>query len=88
VTYNKHNTYPWFKERVYTLEETDYQPTDYDRALVQVREWGERIPVGLFYQTRRPTYEEGEPALKLGPLVRHKLGLTPEQGQALLHEFM
>jgi 2-oxoglutarate ferredoxin oxidoreductase subunit beta len=88
VTYNKHNTYPWFKERVYKLEDTDYTPTDYDRALLKVREWGERIPIGLCYQTSRPTYEEGEAALKRGPLVRHQLGLTPEQGQALLREFM
>ncbi|MGQ4810521.1 hypothetical protein NKDENANG_03995 [Candidatus Entotheonellaceae bacterium PAL068K] len=88
VTYNKHNTFPWFKQRVYKLEETEYETTDYHKALVQVHEWGERIPIGLFYQTSRPTYEENEPALKQAPLVQHKLGLTPEQGQVLLREFM
>jgi 2-oxoglutarate ferredoxin oxidoreductase subunit beta len=88
VTYNKHNTYPWFKQRVYTLEDTDYDPTDYEQALIKVREWGDSIPTGLFYRVNRPTYEDGEPALELGPLVRHKLGLSPEQGQALLREFM
>jgi 2-oxoglutarate ferredoxin oxidoreductase subunit beta len=88
VTYNKHNTHQWFKERVYKLEETDYDPTDYERALVKVREWGDQIPIGLCYQTSRPTYDDGEPALKKGPLVHHKLGLTPEQRRALLQEFM
>jgi len=88
VTYNKHNTHQWFKERVYKLEETDYEPTDYERALVKVREWGDQIPIGVCYQTSRPTYEEGEPALKKGPLVRHQLGLTPEQRRALLREFV
>ena len=88
VTYNKHNTYQWFKQRVHTLEESEYDPTDYDQALKKVREWGDSIPIGLFYRTSRPTYEDGEPALKLGPLVHHKLGLTPEQGQALLREFI
>jgi len=88
VTYNKHNTYQWFKPRVYKLEETDYDPMDYERALVKVREWGDQIPIGVCYQTSRPTYEDGEPALKKGPLVHHKLGLTPEQRRALLQEFM
>jgi 2-oxoglutarate ferredoxin oxidoreductase subunit beta len=88
VTYNKHNTYQWFKDKAYKLEEADYTPTDYDRALGKVREWEEQIPIGLFYQVSRPTYEDGEPALRQGPLVRHKLGLTPEQGQALLRQFM
>ncbi|GIX48441.1 MAG: 2-oxoacid ferredoxin oxidoreductase subunit beta [Candidatus Tectimicrobiota bacterium] len=88
VTYNKHNTYPWFKQRVYALEETDYEPTDLVQALRKAQEWGERIPIGLFYRTSRPTYEDGEPALKHGPLVRQRLGLTPEEGEALLQEFM
>jgi 2-oxoglutarate ferredoxin oxidoreductase subunit beta len=88
VTYNKHNTHQWFKERVYKLEETDYDPTDYERALVKVREWGDQIPIGLCYQTSRPTYEDGEPALKKGPLAHHKLGLTPEQRRALVQEFL
>ena len=88
VTYNKHNTFQWFKPRVYKLDETDYDSTDYDRALVKVREWDEHIPIGVCYQVSRPTYVEGEPALKKGPLVHQKLGLTPEQRRALLQEFM
>ncbi|MEE9173545.1 MAG: 2-oxoacid ferredoxin oxidoreductase, partial [Thermoplasmata archaeon] len=50
-------------------------------------EWGDRIPIGLFYQTDKPTYEEEEPALKKGPLVKQPLGLSQEQGEALIHEF-
>jgi hypothetical protein len=55
---------------------------------LKVREWGDQIPIGLCYQTSRPTYEDGEPALKKGPLVHHQLGLTSEQRRALLQEFM
>jgi 2-oxoglutarate ferredoxin oxidoreductase subunit beta len=88
VTYNKHNTYQWFKDKIYKLEEAEYTPADYEGALSKAREWEERIPIGLLYQLSRPTYEDGEPALRQGPLVRHKLGLTPEQGQALLRQFM
>jgi 2-oxoglutarate ferredoxin oxidoreductase subunit beta len=87
VTYNKHNTFQWFKQRVHTLGQR-YDATDYEHALSKAREYGDRIPTGLFYRASRPTYEDGEPAFKLGPLVHHKLGLTPEQGQALLREFI
>src|SRR2546427_366487 len=84
----RRNIDQWFKERVYTLEETDYEPTDYERALVKVREWGDEVPIGRCHQTSPPTYEDGDPALKKGPLVHHKLGLTPEQRRALVQEFM
>ncbi|MHA4875299.1 hypothetical protein, partial [Enterococcus faecium] len=29
VTYNKINTYPWFKERVYKLEDQNWDPSDF-----------------------------------------------------------
>ena len=89
VTYNKVNTYPWFKERVYKLEdESDDDPDDFDRALVKCREWGHQIPLGVFYKTDLPTYEDAEPALEEGPLVKQKLGLDKEQVQKLMSEFM
>ena len=37
-------------------------------------EWGNRIPIGLFYKVERPTYEDEEPALRSGtPLVKQPL---------------
>ncbi len=88
VTYNKHNTYGWFRERVYKLEDEDYDPSDLAIAYVKAHEWGERIPIGLFYRTEgKPTYEEEEPVLRKGPLVRQPLGLSKAQGEELLEEF-
>ncbi len=86
VTYM--NTYPYFKEHCYQLEETDYQPTDFHRAMEKALEQGDKVPIGIFYRVERPTYEEEEPALKHGPLVKQKLGLTAEEGQKLLRAFM
>src|SRR6266700_548630 len=49
VTYNKLNTYPWFKKRVYKLEEDRaYNSTNVRAALEKSFEWGDRIPIGLF----------------------------------------
>jgi 2-oxoglutarate ferredoxin oxidoreductase subunit beta len=85
VTYNKVNTYPWFKERVYDLaEEEGYDPSSAEAALRKSFEWGERIPVGLLYRSEQPIYEDSEPVLKRGPLVKQPLGIT----QSLLNEFL
>lgn len=89
VTYNKDNTYAWFRERVYKLEDESHDPTDQTAAFTRANEWGERIPIGLFYRTEEKlTYEEEEPVLKKGPLVKQPLGLSKEQGRALLEEFL
>jgi len=80
VTYNHVNTYPYFRERVYKLEETEgYDPADLDRALTAAREWGERIPIGLLYRDGRPPYEALDPALATGgPLVGRPLPADPD----------
>ena len=53
--------------------------------------WGDEIPIGLFWKrTDLPTLEELEPVLQdgNGPLAFRKLGLSEEQGQALVRELM
>lgn len=89
VTYNKLNTYPWFKERVYTLEsEEGYDPSHVEAALRKAFEWGDRIPIGLFYKDEQPTYEDSEPVLREGPLVKQPLGVKKELFDSLIGEFM
>src|SRR5438552_13924706 len=70
VTYNKNNTYPWFKERVYKLEDEKHDTKNFEAAMVKAQEWGTRLPIGVFYQNERQTYEEGEPAMANGPMVK------------------
>ena len=89
VTYNKINTYPWFKQRVYKLEsETGYDITDYHRAMDKASEWGDRIPIGLFYKGDQAIYEDSEPVLKKGPLVHQPLGMNQELFEGLMEEFV
>lgn len=89
VTYNKLNTYPWFKERVYKLEDdAEHDPSNAELAVQKSFEWGSRIPIGLFYEDDQPTYEDSEPAFKKGPLVRHPLGLDRETFDQLMTEFI
>lgn len=89
VTYNKINTYPWFKQRVYKLEnEPGYDKTNPMAALEKSFEWGDRIPIGRFYQDEQPIYEDSEPGLKRGALVHQPLGLDKKVFDELVEEFM
>jgi len=80
VAWNRLNTYQWFRERVYKLEEEGHDPTDLRKALERSLEWGERIPIGLFYREERPTYRDNLPHVKGKPLTRldlEKVDLSP-----------
>ena len=71
VSFNKVNTYEWYRQRVYRVEaEPGYDPENELWAYQKAKEWGERIPVGVIYRKVRPTLEEAHPVLKAGPLAR------------------
>lgn len=91
VTYNKVNTYNWYRERIYRVdEEPGYDPHDRTLAWQKAQEWGERIPIGIIYQDEsRPCYEEQVPQLKNGPLVKAPLnGQVKTALEALKKDFM
>jgi len=89
VTFNHKNTYDWYRERVYNLAETDHDPGDLVAAFQKALEWGDRIPLGVIYQTQRPTYEEQVAALKQGPIAARKMTkLSPAEVESLRLEFM
>jgi 2-oxoglutarate ferredoxin oxidoreductase subunit beta len=69
VTFNKINTYEWYKQRVYHVE-PEYNPEDRIEAFKKALEWGERIPTGIIYKNHRPILEEKLPVIKDNPLVR------------------
>ncbi len=70
VTFNYLNTYDWFRQRVYKLEEEGHNVTDRKKALAKAFEWGDRIPIGIFYKKERPTYRDNLPHLKDAPLTK------------------
>jgi 2-oxoglutarate ferredoxin oxidoreductase subunit beta len=88
VTFNKVNTYPWFKERVYRLEERGHDTSDLTAALARALEFEPQLPVGLLYQESRPTYEDTDPVLARGPLVDQPIGLDRKTFQDILPETM
>jgi 2-oxoglutarate ferredoxin oxidoreductase subunit beta len=88
VTFNRPSAYDFYGPRVYKLEGNDYDRTDREAAWQRAFEWGDRIPIGVFYEEKGvPTYEEQVPALEDGPLVKKPLvKLSSEQVAALYAE--
>jgi len=55
VSFNKVNTYAWYKKRCYKLE--DHDPADKVAAMEKAREFGDRIPIGVIHKGTRPPFE-------------------------------
>ena len=85
IAWNRINTYEFYNERVYKLEETDHDTGDLMQAYERAEEWSERIPIGVFYRRERPVYSENFPVLEGKPLVRQ--ALEPANLKKLIDEF-
>jgi 2-oxoglutarate ferredoxin oxidoreductase subunit beta len=76
VTYNKVNTFQWFKDNTYYLDDT-HNPLDRHSAFQKAAETA-RYPLGIFYRhPGRPTFETHMNACRndSGPLYGHKPNL-------------
>src|SRR6202047_2238092 len=89
VTYNKVNTYAYFKKRCYKLEdEKGYDSASVGAATERAHEWGDRIPIGLFYQSEQPTYESSDLVLRKGSVVKQDMHIDKGVFQSLVTELM
>jgi len=77
ITFNKVNTFAWFTQRVKKLEDENHDTSDFKAALAKALEWGDRIPIGVFYNVEKPTYEAQLPQLAT-PLVKQPLAVDYE----------
>ncbi len=90
VTFNKDNTHEFFKQRTRKLEDQAHDPTDFMHAMERGYEWGEEIPIGLFWKRDDlPSLDQLEPVLEDDtPLARRPLGIDRETAGALIRELM
>jgi 2-oxoglutarate ferredoxin oxidoreductase subunit beta len=86
VSFNHKNTFQWYRERVYKLEDEKYDPSNRKAALEKALIWGDKIPIGVIYEENLPVYEDQLPALSKGPLVKQKI--DSRRVEKLLAEFM
>ena len=77
VTFDKIHTYEWYRERIYTVEPSNTKK----EALNASMEWGDKIPIGVFYEEQKETSEDFEAVATL-PLVDFPLGI-PKRDELL-----
>lgn len=68
VSFNKINTYAWYKERCQELP-ADYNPMDRVLAFKTALLFGDHIPVGVIYEAEGTVFEDHFPVLRNGPLA-------------------
>jgi 2-oxoglutarate ferredoxin oxidoreductase subunit beta len=83
VSFNRVNTYQWYGERVYDLQEHGHDPGDYLHACAKAREWGDRIPTGILYRQPRPSFADAIPGLQNGALIDRPA--APEALRAIIN---
>lgn len=89
VTFNRDNTHEFFKQRTRKIDDS-HDPTDFHAAMERAYEWGEEIPIGLFWKREDlPSLDQLEPVLENGGgLARRPLGIDRETATALIRELM
>ncbi|ADU51599.1 pyruvate ferredoxin/flavodoxin oxidoreductase, beta subunit [Thermaerobacter marianensis DSM 12885] len=82
VTFNKVNTYDWYAERAYSVEEEGHDPTDPVAAWEKCNQWGDRIPIGILWRNDQALpFEERIPGLtERPPVVERPLDELGEDG--------
>ncbi|MDD4332483.1 MAG: 2-oxoacid:ferredoxin oxidoreductase subunit beta [Methanosarcinaceae archaeon] len=75
VSFNKINTFKWYRARVYKLE-AEYAPQDRIKAFERTLEWGDKIPNGIFYKKQRKTLEELIPVIREKALVNQSFSFN------------
>ena len=86
VTFNKHNTYAWFRANVCDIaERDDYAPTDRGAAFDALTRDG-AIPLGIIYRENRPTFED-RCGLPDSPITQLDLHSSAQQYAAIARAY-
>jgi 2-oxoglutarate/2-oxoacid ferredoxin oxidoreductase subunit beta len=76
ISFNKTNTFAWYNERVYELDDA-YDAQDKAAAMQKAMEFDKKIPLGILYREDKSTYHQKNVVLKQGtPLLERKTDPT------------
>jgi 2-oxoglutarate/2-oxoacid ferredoxin oxidoreductase subunit beta len=89
VTFNKINTYDWFKEHIVNLDDEEgYDPSNRIQAMTRLMET-EGMLTGLIYQnTTKSSYEDLVPGFKPESLSKQNLQISESEFERLVAEFI
>jgi 2-oxoglutarate ferredoxin oxidoreductase subunit beta len=87
VTHNKINTYEWFRKNIYNLDkDSEYNPRNKMKAWKKLST-EERIPVGLIYTEKRPSYEDLIFGKEATPIVSDDLRMDVPRLEKIMEKF-
>lgn len=88
VTFNKVNTYDWFKDNIINLDnDSDFDSTNRSMAVQKVIEH-DGLVTGIIYEdNERDSYENLVPNFRKEPLVKQDMTLSKEKFDSFLKEF-
>ncbi len=88
VTFNKVNSYEWFKERIVNLDnDAEFDNTNRSLAVQKVMEY-DGLVTGIIYQdSSRESYENLIPNFKKEPIVKQGIMISEDEFTSLLKEY-
>lgn len=87
VTYNRVNTYDFYRENLVSVDEMPgYDPSDRSAAIRTVIEHDELV-TGLIFQSDEPSFEAQIPGFKETPITEADWQTTPEEFERVLAQF-
>ena len=86
VSFNKVNTFGWYRQRVYKLnDDPKYDASNRQAGFAKAQEWGDKIPTGVIYRSSRPALDSALSVTGKTPLVDQPIDWR-KRGK-LLNEF-
>lgn len=89
VTYNKVNTYDWFKENLTSIDDIEgFDVTDKSRATQKVLEYDSLIKGIVYQDTETPSYESQIEEMEDTPLAKRDIHIDETQFNELTKQFV
>lgn len=89
VTYNKVNTYDWFKEHLTNIDDIeDYDASDKEQAMANVLKYDSLLKGIVYQDTETPSYESQIEQLDETPLAKKDIHIQEDQFNALTQQFV
>ncbi|EKU50510.1 2-oxoacid:ferredoxin oxidoreductase subunit beta [Staphylococcus massiliensis] len=89
VTYNKVNTYDWFKENLTSIDDIEnYDPSDKQKAVQTVLDYDSLIKGIVYQDTETPSYESQIDTFNEEPLAKQDIKLDENQFNDLMKQFV
>lgn len=88
VTFNKINTYDWFKENIVNLDQEEgYDPSSRIGAMTRLMETGGMLTGLIFQDKQKPSYEDSVPGFRPEAIAKQNLQISESEFERLVAEF-